>query len=197
MEIVALLGSPRASGNSAFIAERFLEAARKKGARTTVFALNKLRYRGCQACDACKTRLDHCGLKDDLSPVLDAVMRADAVLLASPIYYGDLTAQMKGFVDRTFCYFTPEFRTNGHQSRLPSGKKLVMVLTQAAPSEHFADVFRRYSRFLSYHGFTEAHLIRGCDLVGPEDVRQKTAVLKLAEKTAAAVARQGRGPKGP
>jgi len=187
MEIVALLGSPRAAGNSSFIAERFLKAARRKGARTTVFALNKLRYRGCQACDACKTRMDHCVLKDDLSPVLDAVQRADALLLASPIYYGDLTAQMKGFIDRTFCYFTPDFRTNGHQSRLSSGKKLVMVLTQGAQPEYFKDVFGRYSSFMSYHGFTESHLIRACNLVEPAAVRKDAKVLKLADKIAALV----------
>lgn len=187
MEIVALLGSPRASGNSAFIAERFLKAARKKGARTTVFALNKMRYRGCQACDACKTRTEHCVLKDDLTPVLEAVQRADVLLLATPVYYGDVTAQMKGFIDRTFCFFTPDFRDNGHQSRLPSGRKLVMVLTQGAQPGYFQDVFSRYSHFLSYHGFTEAHLIRACELVGPQEVRRKAAVLKLAEKTASLV----------
>jgi multimeric flavodoxin WrbA len=187
MEIVALLGSPRASGNSAFIAERFLKAARKKGARTTVFALNKLSYRGCQACDACKTRLDRCALKDDLAPVLDAVKRADVLLLATPVYYGDVTAQMKGFIDRTFCFFTPDFRTNGHLSRLPTGRKLVMVLTQAAPPGYFQDVFTRYSSFLGYHGFSDAHVIRACGLVGPQEARKKAAILKLADQTAAAV----------
>jgi hypothetical protein len=94
---------------------------------------------------------------------------------------------MKGFIDRTFCYFTPDFRTNDHQSRLPSGRKLVMILTQGAQPGYFQDVFSRYSHFLGYHGFTEAHLIRACGLVGPQEVRKKAAVLKLAERTAATV----------
>ncbi len=54
MKIIAVLGSPRSNGNSAFIARHFLETARKLGAETQSFALNTLTYRGCQACRACK-----------------------------------------------------------------------------------------------------------------------------------------------
>ena len=95
MNIVALLGSPRSTGNSAAIANRFTETAASLGARVTNFQLNRLTYRGCQGCYACKKGLDHCVLKDDLTQVLDAVAAADLVVLASPVYYGDMTAAMK------------------------------------------------------------------------------------------------------
>ena len=65
MKIVCLLGSPRPKGNSAAIAARFCEAAEGLGAEVTTFALNKLKYRGCQACMTCKTKLDKCVLKED------------------------------------------------------------------------------------------------------------------------------------
>ena len=192
MDIVALLGSPRASGNSAFIAGRFLEAAEKLGARTRSFSLNQLRFRGCQACDACKTRTESCVLKDDLAEVLEAVRRADVLLLASPVYYDDVTAQMKTFIDRTFCYFTPDFRTNGHRSRVAPGKTLVFVQTQGAAAEFFKDVFARYCGIMKIHGFTQAHLIRACGLVASDAARGCSDVLQLAEDTAALVV--GRGP---
>lgn len=102
MKVVCLLGSPKPKGNSAFLAERFCSAAEARGAGVETFSLNQLNYRGCQACMACKTKHDRCVLKDDLEPVLDAVRQTDALVLATPVYYGEVTSQMKGFIDRTF-----------------------------------------------------------------------------------------------
>ena len=58
MRIICLLGSPRVKGNSAALAKRFCETAEKLGAKIQTFELNKLNYRDCQACMACKTKLD-------------------------------------------------------------------------------------------------------------------------------------------
>lgn len=60
MKIVCLLGSPRNDGNSATIAKRFCETAEKLGSQVQTFALNKLTYKGCQACKGCKTKSDRC-----------------------------------------------------------------------------------------------------------------------------------------
>jgi multimeric flavodoxin WrbA len=97
MKIVCLLGSPRSEGNSATIARRFLEAAESLGAESRTFELNRLAYRGCQGCYACKTSLDRCVVNDDLTEVLQAVKDADVVIYASGVHYGDLTAQLKLF----------------------------------------------------------------------------------------------------
>ena len=112
MKVVCLFGSPKPKGNSAFLANRFCEAAKARGAEVETFSLNKLNYKGCQACMACKTKLDHCALKDDLTPVLEAVGKCDILVLASPVYYGEVTSQTKGFIDRTFSFLSPEFKTN-------------------------------------------------------------------------------------
>ena len=100
------------------------------------FSLNELNYRGCQACMACKTKLDRCVLKDDLEPVLDAVRQTDVLVLASPVYFGEVTSQTKGFIDRTFSFLTPEFKTNPqNMSRLVGGKSLVFIQVQTAEDE--------------------------------------------------------------
>ncbi|MGO8942464.1 MAG: NAD(P)H-dependent oxidoreductase, partial [Syntrophobacteraceae bacterium] len=57
MNIVCLLGSPREKGNSAAIANRFCSTAQGLGAEVKTFTLNNLKYRGCQGCMACKTKL--------------------------------------------------------------------------------------------------------------------------------------------
>ncbi len=169
MKIVSLLGSPRSKGNSATIANRITETAAKLGAETSTYELNRLAYRGCQGCYACKKGLEHCVLNDDLAGVLNAVREADVVVLASGVYFGEITAQLKAFIDRCFSYFKPDFITNREPSRLKP-KKLVFVITQSNPDkELFADIFPRYELFLKWLGFSETSLIRVCG-IGPATV---------------------------
>jgi NAD(P)H-dependent FMN reductase len=187
MRIVSLLGSPRSNGNSATIAKRFTETAVELGAEVRSFELNKLSYRGCQGCYACKKGLDHCVLNDDLAEVLEAVHAADLVLLASPVYYSDITAQLKGFIDRSYSYLKPDYISNPQPSRL-SPKKLVIALVQGNPDAAlFADIFPRYSGFLQWMGFTDPTLIRACG-IGPMSVDQvPEEILLQAEQTARAL----------
>lgn len=187
MKIVSLLGSPRRSGNSATIARHLLKTAEGLGAETTIFELNKLKYRGCQACYACKKGDEDCVLKDDLSAVLRSVKEADAVVLASPVYYGEITAQLKGFIDRTYSFLLPDYLTNPKPSRF-SPKKLVFVLVQGHPDEAlFADIFPRYEQFLKWMGFDEVSLIRACG-IGPGTVDAAPEhALRQAEEAAKAL----------
>jgi multimeric flavodoxin WrbA len=168
MNVVCLLGSPRPAGNSSAIAGRFTETAAARGAAVRSFDLNSLSYRGCQGCYACKKDLDRCILRDDLTEVLDAVAESDLLVLASPVYYGDVTAQMKGFIDRTFSYLKPDYLTNPRPTRLAPGKKLVFILTQSHPdSGRFADIYLRYEVFLGWLGFEPRFRLRACGM-GPD-----------------------------
>jgi len=184
MKIVGLLGSPRPNSNSSAIANRFLKTAQELGAETKSFTLNRLTYRGCQGCYVCKTSLERCVLQDDLAQVLDAVAEADLVVLASPVYYGEVTSQLKAFLDRTFSYLVPDYRSSATPTRL-SPKKLIFVLTQGHPDEEmFSDIFRRYEHFLKWTGFIEATLIRSCG-IGPGSVdAAPDEVLREAEEVA-------------
>jgi len=162
-----------------------MEKAQKLGAETALFELNSLSYRGCQGCYACKKVLEHCVLKDDLTEVLNSVKESDVVFLASPVYYGDISAQLKGFIDRTYSYLKPDYITNIEPSRL-TPKKLIIALTQGHPDAAlFADIYPRYSGFLKWMGFTETSLIRACG-IGPASIDEVPEQI-LQEADAAAV----------
>jgi multimeric flavodoxin WrbA len=178
------MGSPRPKGNSTTLAKHFCDQAKTLGAKVQTFSLNKLTYRGCQACMVCKTRLETCVLKDDLEKVLEAIHQCDILVLATPIYYGDISSQMKAFIDRTFSFLVPDYITNPNPCRLSPGKKLVFIITQGQPDEtQFDDVFPRYNYFLQWYGF-ETYLIRICGVSEAGDVLAHREAMNLAVEAA-------------
>lgn len=187
MKIVAVLGSPQPRGNSAGLARAFLDAAREQGAEVQEYALNQLDFQGCQGCRVCKGKSEACSLADDLTPVLEAVKAADLLLLASPVYFGDLSGQMKCFFDRTFSFFNADL-----SSRLPAGKQAVVVLAQGNPDpDKFAELFPRYEGWLKMHGFEPVQLLRAVGVRNPGDIAAQPELLSQA----AALARDLVGQK--
>jgi multimeric flavodoxin WrbA len=179
-----VLGSPRTNGNSATLAKRFCETAEKLGAEVETFALQELDYSGCIACMGCKTGSVKCVVEDDLTQVLDAVAAADVMVLATPIYFGDVSSQTKGFVDRTFSFLKPDFASNPNPGRLAPGKTFVLVQTQGWDESHFKEIFEKYGFSFKYEGFESVHLIRGCGLMGSGEAAGREDLLKLADATA-------------
>lgn len=185
MKVVALLGSPRRRGNSSFLADRFLARAETAGHSPVVHDLGSLNYKGCVACYACKTSSEDCVLRDDLTRVLADVAAADLLVLATPVYFGDVTSQLKGVIDRTFSFFTPDYRTSATPSRLKPGKQLVFIQTQGNPDEsNFADIFPKYAGFLKRNSFGAAHLIRARGVSAPDDAPKQQQTLDQLERVA-------------
>ena len=91
--------------------------------------LEDLRYKGCIGCYACKRDYQRCVLNDGLTAVLAAVELCDVLLIASPLYFGDLPGQLKLYLDRTFSFLVPGFSNKENPSRLAPGKKVIMVLS--------------------------------------------------------------------
>jgi multimeric flavodoxin WrbA len=184
MKITCILGSPRINGNSAAIAGKFCEIVKKKGAEVKRFELNKMNYRGCQGCMACKTKFDKCILKDDLASTLNSVKSSDITVLASSVYFGDVTAQTKGFIDRTYSNLKPTFYTDPENaSRLEKGKKLIFILVQGAPKEKFTDIYPRYEYFFKWQ-FEEVHLLRECDMIEKNSAKNSEKIMLNAKTIA-------------
>jgi multimeric flavodoxin WrbA len=185
MKIVTLFGSPRPNGNTAALAKTFNKTAEELGADIQTFLLNKLDAKGCQACDECKVKTDHCVIKDDLSDVLESVKNADVLVAATPIYFAEITAQLKIFIDRCYSYLEP-FTTMPKDSRLKAGKKFVLITAQNRGEDMFAEVCTKYRMIFEFLGFKETYLIRGCDLLEKDALTTKNRqdLIDLAKDTA-------------
>lgn len=111
MKVIAVNGSPRKKWNTATLLEKALEGAKSEGAETEIVHLYDLEFKGCTSCFACKVKggknLARCSIKDELTPVLERLEVADAVILGSPIYLGNSTGEMRSFMERyIFPYIT-------------------------------------------------------------------------------------------
>lgn len=111
MKVMGFNGSPRKEWNTATLLKKALEGASSQGAETNLIHLYDLKYKGCISCFSCKTKggksYGRCAVKDDLTPLLNAVLDAHCLIFGSPIYYGTVTGQMKSFMERLFFPFSP------------------------------------------------------------------------------------------
>ena len=97
--VVAVVGSPRPHGNTSIIVAVALEELARRGIRVEKILLGERRVAGCQGHDDCAER-SACPLGDDAADILDVVYAADGLILATPVYYENVSAQMKAFMDR-------------------------------------------------------------------------------------------------
>ena len=104
-KIMVIDGGPRKNMNTAQMLQQFAEGARSFGdnIEVKVVRLYELDYKGCMSCMACKIKgkaSNVCKFKDAMTPILDEIAQADGLVLGSPIYFGDVTGQMRTFLER-------------------------------------------------------------------------------------------------
>lgn len=106
MKILGINGSPRKTWNTGSLINKALEGAASQGAETEIINLYDLEFKGCISCFSCKrkngTSYGKCAVKDDLAPVLKKIENADAMVLGSPIYFSEVTGEMRSFLERLF-----------------------------------------------------------------------------------------------
>ena len=99
MRILGLMGSPRLKGNTEILLDEVLKGAQSQGADVEKLILSSFNIKPCLEIYGCK-KDGRCVLKDDFDALLESVFHADALILASPIFFYNLPAHTKAFVDR-------------------------------------------------------------------------------------------------
>ncbi|MDR2421873.1 MAG: flavodoxin family protein [Deltaproteobacteria bacterium] len=177
MNVVAISASPRQGSNSNVLIDEAIKALGVAESDAKKYVINDLQAIGCQACYSCKTKTEYCVVKDEMAPVLSAVASADFVVFASPVYIGDLTAQAKIFIDRSFSWLKPDFRDLEMAGRLAPGKKLLFLVTQGDPDlGTYEMVVTRYLEYFRWLGF-KAGAVHGADLNQKEAAKSRLELL--------------------
>lgn len=122
-KVMVVIGSPRRGGNSDTLARQVIAGAREAGAEVEAFYLHEMDIRPCDACDECQgDDSADCRIPDDMQPLYPKLRAADALVIASPIYWFTVSAQTKLFMDR--CY-----ALEGPGGNALKGKRIGILLT--------------------------------------------------------------------
>jgi len=122
-QVLVILGSPRKKGNSATLAARISRGAKSAGAEVETLFLQDLKISPCRGCDTCqKHDSKGCAIKDDMQQIYQKLIRADAWVIASPVYWFTMSAQTKIFMDR--CYALPAYTKNPF-----AGKRIAIAMS--------------------------------------------------------------------
>lgn len=104
-KVLIISTSPRKSGNSNVLCQKVYEGAKAAGADVELVRSDELSIAPCKACNACRKTGGVCVIKDDMADLLKKMSEADAIVMATPLYFYTLSAQIKLIIDRTYCAY--------------------------------------------------------------------------------------------
>ncbi|HUK77570.1 MAG TPA: flavodoxin family protein [Thermoleophilia bacterium] len=134
--VVAVVGSPRAAGNTSYLVDVALDELASRGLAVEKILLGEHHVLPCEGHDACE-ELAACPLDDDAAALLERVYRADGLILATPVYYEDVSGQMKVFIDRN-CF------NNYHEVWLSARSVGLIAVAESTGLDDAIDSLRRF-----------------------------------------------------
>jgi multimeric flavodoxin WrbA len=108
MRVLGISGSPRRGGSAETLLDKALEGAASQGAMTEKIVLSELRISPCHECGGCR-RTGICVIKDDMQAVYGKIASCDGLIVACPIFFGSVTAQLKAMIDRFQCAWIAKY----------------------------------------------------------------------------------------
>lgn len=136
--VLILSGSPRKGGNSDLLCDEFMRGALERGHKVEKIRIADKKIGYCRACYYCRDHGGECAIKDDMAEVLQKMIDADVIVLASPVYFYSIDAQLKAVIDRTVARWLEV-----------KNKEFYYIVTcadeQKASAETTLDCFRGYA----------------------------------------------------
>ena len=137
--IMGICGSPRTGSNSRIMLEAMLEGAREMGVETELILLSDLEFSTCIGCERCRKAKACVGLDDDITRLYQSLVTSRGLALVSPTHNYNITALMKAFIDRLYCFYDfTDDHPRGYTSRLAGQGRVCSVAAvceQTDPSD--------------------------------------------------------------
>ncbi len=138
------MGSPRQQGNTAILVQEALAGAAELGADVKLLHLDGKDIAFCDGCESC-IETGECKVADDMQQIYAEVLAADGIILGTPVYFWNVSAQMKAFIDRTYAL--------QHQRKLRNKVGGIVVVAERAGC---VAAFSALTAFFSLHRMVEA-----------------------------------------
>jgi multimeric flavodoxin WrbA len=176
-KVIGFVGSPRKGGNTDILVRQVLAGAAREGDETKIFYLEDLEYQGCQGCRYCKL-YQECRVADDMTLLYQELRTADGIVLGTPVYFGQMSGQTKLFLDRWYALLNPDF-----SSRLPEGKKMVLVVAQGdADPKMFEPMVTHLETTMGFFGISMVETLVAAGVMSLGDAAKDPLIIGKAEK---------------
>jgi len=157
MKTIVINASPRANWNTAMLLQEAVKGAEAAGAETEYVSLYDLDFTGCRSCLACKrenAQRCKCYWNDDLSPLIQRILSADAVIIGSPIYFSEPTAHFRALLERLmFCVLSYDgVKRNYFQGKVNVG----LIYTMNCPEDFYTGTYQHM--FATHQGLFKEFL---------------------------------------
>ena len=169
MKIIVLNGSPRKNGNTEIMVQTFADTA-KKNHQVEILNIAPMNIRGCLGCKYCWAHQGECVQKDDMQNVIEKLKDADMVVFASPIYWFDITAQLKTVIDRLYANGSVGFHFNK-----------TALLLDAGADHVFDAAIAQYKAMTSYLKWEDLGIITVPNMEEKGSMKTAPALTKIIE----------------
>lgn len=170
--ILILSGSPRKGGNSDTLCDQFMKGAQENGHQVEKISLRDKQVYYCTGCGTCFNQRKACPQKDDAAEIVEKMIAADVIVMATPVYFYTMDGQMKTLIDRTCARYTEI-----------SGKEFYFIIAAADTSnkamERTIEGFRGFTYCLE--DVTEKGIIYGTGAWQTGDIQGKPAMQQAYE----------------
>jgi multimeric flavodoxin WrbA len=177
-KVIVLLGSPRKTGNSTILADRIIRGAEEAGAQVETVYLHGLKIAPCQSCYACqKKNSKGCAIDDDMQPLYQKLLQSDCWVIASPVFWFTMSAQIKLLLDR--CFALPAYGKNPF-----AGKRVAIAMTYGDVDPFVSgcvNALRTFQDIFNYVGMKIVGMVYGSAMKAGE-IETNGTLLQQAEE---------------
>lgn len=170
-KVLILSGSPRKGGNSDLLCDEFMRGAVESGHKVEKIRVQEKKIACCSACYVCRDT-GVCAIKDDMAEIMQKMIDCDVLVLASPVYFYSIDAQLKAVIDRSVCRWTEV-----------KNKEMYYIMTAADADKSSMDTtlacFRGYADCVE--GAVEKGVIYGTGVYQSGEVKNKAVMQEAYE----------------
>ena len=167
MKVVAIVGSPPSKGNTSYLVDEALKELASQGIETEKIMLGECVVNPCLGHSECGT-YTVCKIKDDAPGIIKKYNEADGVILATPVYFYDISAQMKAFIDRNFFTFT-------HQGKKKAKYAVLIAIGGGGGADETIATLKRFA------GLPDENCFVLAGYTGQDAVKNKPDLVKKAK----------------
>jgi multimeric flavodoxin WrbA len=181
LKVLGILGSPRINGSNSLLLDTVLDGAKSQGAKTEKIFLNDISIKPCQDCDGC-IKTGTCIINDDFQNIYEKLKTYDCFVIASPIYFYGITAQLKALIDRCQCIWVAKYKLYKPIAEERPTRRGIYISTRGKPGmEGFRGSTRQIKAFFTVNNINYFSKILYAGLNSKNSIREHADILEFAK----------------